>query len=151
MWGLNLWPWDQESHALPTEPARCSQTTHLKKIIYLFLKILFVYLTERETASERGNTNRVSGRGRSRLPAEHGARCGARSQDPGITPWAEGPRLMTEPPRHPYLFILERKRERERDPVCIGEEKGRGRGRESQVDFLQSMGPDAGRYWPEPK
>ncbi|XP_064445917.1 ER membrane protein complex subunit 1 isoform X9 [Mirounga angustirostris] len=34
--------------------------------------------------SERGNTSRGSGRGRSRLPAELGARCGARSQHPGI-------------------------------------------------------------------
>ncbi|XP_077931718.1 gamma-aminobutyric acid receptor-associated protein-like 1 isoform X2 [Halichoerus grypus] len=33
--------------------------------------------------SERGNTSSGSGRGRSRLPAEQGARCGARSQDPG--------------------------------------------------------------------
>uniref|UniRef100_A0A452VHN8 Neurobeachin n=1 Tax=Ursus maritimus TaxID=29073 RepID=A0A452VHN8_URSMA len=37
---------------------------------FFFLKILFIYLTERETASERGNTSRGSGRGRSRLPAE---------------------------------------------------------------------------------
>ena len=36
----------------------------------MFLKILFIYVTERETASERGNTIRRSGRGRSRLPAE---------------------------------------------------------------------------------
>ena len=42
-------------------------------LLYLetFLKkILFIYLTEIETASERGNTSRGSGRGRSRLPAE---------------------------------------------------------------------------------
>ena len=39
-------------------------------IIIIFLKILFIYLTERETASERGNISRCSGRGRSRLPAE---------------------------------------------------------------------------------
>uniref|UniRef100_A0A452VHQ8 Neurobeachin n=1 Tax=Ursus maritimus TaxID=29073 RepID=A0A452VHQ8_URSMA len=32
---------------------------------FFFLKILFIYLTERETASERGNTSRGSGRGRS--------------------------------------------------------------------------------------
>ena len=32
--------------------------------------ILFIYLTERKTASERGNTSRGSGRGRSRLIAE---------------------------------------------------------------------------------
>ena len=35
-----------------------------------FFKILFIYLTEIETASERGNTSRGSGRGRSRLTAE---------------------------------------------------------------------------------
>ena len=35
-----------------------------------FFKILFIYLTEIETARERGNTSRGSGRGRSRLPAE---------------------------------------------------------------------------------
>ena len=39
-------------------------------LFYFFFKILFIYLTERETASERGNTGRGSGRGRSRLPAE---------------------------------------------------------------------------------
>ena len=35
-----------------------------------FLKILFIYLTEIERASERGYTSRGSGRGRSRLIAE---------------------------------------------------------------------------------
>ena len=47
-------------------------------------KILFVYLTE--TASKRGNTSRGIGRGRKRLPAEQGARCGTRSRNAGITP-----------------------------------------------------------------
>ena len=43
----------------------------LKKDIYLFfLKILFIYSTEIETARERGNTSRGGGRGRSRLIAE---------------------------------------------------------------------------------
>ena len=36
----------------------------------IFLKILFFYLTEIETSSERGNTSRGSGRGRSRLILE---------------------------------------------------------------------------------
>ena len=35
-----------------------------------FLRFLFIYSTEIETASERGNTSRGSGRGRSRLIAE---------------------------------------------------------------------------------
>ena len=42
---------------------------HFYLFIY-FVKILFIYLTEIETASERGNTRRGSGRGRSRLPVE---------------------------------------------------------------------------------
>ena len=37
-------------------------------LFFSFFKILFIYL--RETASERGNTSRGSGRGRSRLIAE---------------------------------------------------------------------------------
>ena len=37
---------------------------------FFFLKILFIHLTERETASERRNTSRESGRGRSRLLVE---------------------------------------------------------------------------------
>ena len=47
------------------------------------LKILFIYLTERGTASERGNSSRGSGRGRSRLPEEE--------PDVGLDPTREGP------------------------------------------------------------
>ena len=42
----------------------------MQKFFFFFLKILFIYLTEIEAASERGNTSRGSGRGRSRLIAE---------------------------------------------------------------------------------
>ena len=42
----------------------------ITSFFFFFFKILFIYLTDRETASERGNTSRGSGRGRSRLPAE---------------------------------------------------------------------------------
>ena len=37
---------------------------------FFFFKILFIYLKEIETASERGNTSRGSGRGRSRAITE---------------------------------------------------------------------------------
>ena len=37
---------------------------------FFFLKILFIYSTEIETASEWGNTSRGRGRGGSRLMAE---------------------------------------------------------------------------------
>ena len=50
----------------------------------IFFKILFIYLTERETASERGNIGRRSGRGRSRLPGEE--------LDVGLDPRAWGSR-----------------------------------------------------------
>ena len=40
------------------------------RYLFIYLKILFIYLTEIETASERGNTSRRSGRGRSRLIEE---------------------------------------------------------------------------------
>ncbi|XP_045753462.2 UBX domain-containing protein 2A-like [Mirounga angustirostris] len=40
-------------------------------------------ISHRERHSKRGNTSRGSGGGRSRLPAEQGAQCGAQSQDPG--------------------------------------------------------------------
>jgi len=63
-------------------------------------------LFDRERHSERENTSRGSRRGRSRLPAEQGARCGARSQDPGTMTRAEGRRLMTGPPRHPHMARL---------------------------------------------
>ena len=49
-----------------------------------FLKILFIYLTEIETASERGNTSRGRGRGRSRLIAEE--------PDVGLDPRSPGSR-----------------------------------------------------------
>ena len=34
-----------------------------------------------------------------------GARCGTRSQDPAVTPWAEGRCSTTEPPRGPSLYF----------------------------------------------
>ena len=51
---------------------------------FFFLKILFIYFTEIETASERGNTSRGSGRGRRRLLAEE--------PDVGLDPVTPGSR-----------------------------------------------------------
>ncbi len=47
----------------------------------------FIYLFDRDRHSERGNTSRRSGRGRSRLPIEQGARCG------GLIPGPSDPDL----------------------------------------------------------
>ena len=62
-------------------------TIHFKQFIY-FLKG-FIYLRERGRDSGWEHERR---RGRSRLPAEQGARLGAPSQDPGIVTWAKGRR-----------------------------------------------------------
>ena len=74
-------------------------------LFIIFIKFLkdFIYLFdgERETASERGNTSRGSGRGRSRLPAEE--------PDAGLDPRTPGSRpepkadFTTAPPRRPQI------------------------------------------------
>ena len=51
---------------------------------------LFIWGREREAEWERGA----------------GARCGTRSQDPGIMTWPEGRHLAIKPPRHPPIGIL---------------------------------------------
>ena len=65
MWGSIPELWDHalsRRQTLRTVPPR-------RPYLFFFLKVLFIYSTDRETASERGNTSRGSGRGRSRLPA----------------------------------------------------------------------------------
>ena len=52
----------------------------------------FIYLRESEPEWESAQAGR-RGRGRSRLPTEHGAQSGAGSQDPGIIICPEGRRL----------------------------------------------------------
>ena len=66
---------------------------------YFFLKILFIYLwethREAETQAEGGETGSMQG-----------SRCGTRSQDPGIMPWAKGKYSTTESPRGPYSILI---------------------------------------------
>ena len=53
--------------------------------LYISVPLFFkdcIYLTERD--NERGNISMRRGRGRSGLPAEEGAQCGAQFPDPGI-------------------------------------------------------------------
>ena len=109
--GLNRW-WGLK-RALMTSPGWCkgfgfrqtqftSWLCHFQEceqvmssfvfLFFIFLKI-FIYLFICQRERERASTGRQSGRGRSRLPAEQGARCGTRSQDAGIMTWAEGSRL----------------------------------------------------------
>jgi len=60
-------------------------------LFFIFLNIFYLFIWEREWERESMRGGRV--RGRSRLPAEQGAQCGTRSQDPGIMTWAKGSRL----------------------------------------------------------
>jgi len=83
------------------------KTNYTQIIQFFFFKILFTYLTERDTVRE-GTQARGSGRGRSRLPAERRARYGTRSQDPGTMTWAKGSCSTTEPPRRPSSRFLKR-------------------------------------------
>ena len=53
-------------------------------LLFFFFKDFFIYSTEVETASWRGNTSRGSGRGRSRLTAEE--------TDVGLDPRTPGSR-----------------------------------------------------------
>ena len=58
----------------------------------LFFKDLFIYSWETQTEGEAGSLQ--------------GARCGTRSQDPGIMPWAKGRRSTTEPPKCPNTHLF---------------------------------------------
>ena len=64
----------------------------------------FMYLLEKE----RAYTQAGRGRGRSRLPTEQGAWCGAQSQGPGIMTWAERRRLTNWATQTPsdHHFLL---------------------------------------------
>ena len=92
---------------------------------------------ERQKEQQAGGVAGI-GRGRSRLPVEQGAWCGARSQDSEIMTWAEGRCLThwaTQMPLLCLIFFLrerERKRERERERVrARGGGSGWGLGRET--------------------
>ena len=91
---------------------------------FFFFKILFIYSLETDRVRE------AETQAEGEAGSMQGARCGTRSWDSRITPWAKGRRSTAEPPRDPhvcifknliYLFI-EAERERGRDT-------GRGRSR----------------------
>ena len=73
-------------------------------IFEFFLKILFIYSIEIETARERGNTSRGSGRGRSRLIAQE-PDVGLDLITPGSRPEPKADALTAVPPRRPYKFF----------------------------------------------
>ena len=70
------------------------------KFLYFFLRLLFINSWKTQRAAEKQAEGEAG--------SLQGARCGTRSQDPGVTPWAEGRHPTAEPPRHPLepcLFV----------------------------------------------
>ena len=61
----------------------------------------FIYSWETQREKEREAETQAEGEAGSLW----GPRCGTRSQDSGVTPWAEGRGLTAEPPRHPYCEV----------------------------------------------
>ena len=90
--------WSEGGPAVPVHSERDPESSQGKKnsdlVIYSFLKD-FIYLFMRDT--ERGAETQAEGEAGSL----RGARCGTWSQDPGITPWAEGRCSTTESSRLP--------------------------------------------------
>ena len=75
-------------------------------IYTFFFKIyLFIYVTEIETASERGNTSRGSGKGRSRLIVED-PDVGLDPITPGSRPEPKSDALTAVPPRRPSIILF---------------------------------------------
>ena len=73
---------------------------HFCFFFFFFFFKDFVYLFMRDT--EREAETQAEGEAGSM----QGARCGTRSQDPRVTPWAVGRRSTTEPPGCPWAIIL---------------------------------------------
>ena len=61
----------------------------------------FIYSFDRDRDSQREREHKQGEWERKKQASRGGAWCGARSQNAGITPCAEGRCLMTEPPRRP--------------------------------------------------
>ena len=98
LWGLNtafdfeakpdteIWGLSISKAAGQSRPHHLFQDISIPFFFFFKLKKIFIYLTE------RAQTGRAAGRGRgrSRLPDEQGAQCGAQSRDSGIMTSAQG-------------------------------------------------------------
>ena len=74
------------------------------RVFFVLEFYLFIWQREQESTSRQSSR----GRGRSRLPTEQGARCGAQSQDPGIKTWAEGSHLTNGATQAPHIFSFKK-------------------------------------------
>ena len=71
-------------------------------VVCFYLGFLFIWERRRDSDRE----HKLRRRGRSRLPTEQGAWCGAPFQDPGIMTWAKGKRLTNWSPRCLLLLLI---------------------------------------------
>ena len=69
------------------------------KFIFFFRFYLFIHKRHKEAET----------RAEGEAGSLQGARCGTRSQGPGITTWAKGRCSTTETPRCPYLLVFREK------------------------------------------
>ena len=101
-----LWPTDRVWHSTWVCTAYKLRLGFLflrgtKKLFFLFLRF-YLFIHERHTQKE------AETQAEGEAGSSQGTRCGTRSRDPGIMPWAKGRHLTAEPPRHPktglYIF-----------------------------------------------
>ena len=76
------------------------RTLFFELLSNFFLKILFIYSRETQRERQRHRWERAG--------SLWGAWCGTRSQDPGITPWAEGAQPWNHPGIPKYFPIAQR-------------------------------------------
>ena len=72
------------------------------RLVFLFLLFLKIYLFIHDRHIEREAETQAEGEAGSM----QGAQRGTRSHDSRITPWVEGRRQTTEPPRDPLFFCF---------------------------------------------
>ena len=79
----------------------CDLSECVLLLSFFFLQRFYLFIHERHRETGRG-----TGRGR-RSRLKSGSRCGNRSWDSRITPWAKGRHQTAEPPRDPsYCFLI---------------------------------------------
>ena len=86
------------------KPALMGLYMRIFSFLFFFFKDFYLFDRDRDSQWER--EHKQGEWKRKKQAHSGGAWCGARSQNTGITPWAEGRRLTAVPPRRPQKQIL---------------------------------------------
>ena len=76
----------------------CINTLYCGSYYYFFNFKIYLFLRDTQGEAETQAEGEAG--------SLQGARCRTRSQDPGVTPWAEGRRSTAEPPRRPKSWLF---------------------------------------------